>query len=154
MKKDSVVKTVFFRASVSGLLSGTLGLLILMLLSLFSGRNEYTPFLPEYRSYFPSDTIATCVYYFLITCIGATFGGCSLIWDMERWSYVKQGVLHFLITTIVWLPISCFIWAPGTYKTAFVNMFIAYFAVYLTTWIANIIKCKHMVREINKELGY
>ena len=81
--------------------------------------------------------------------IGAIWSGASVIWEVERWSLLRQTLTHFLLCSVVCLPIA---WAmgwmadqPGWYLFGFV-------AMYAGIWLINYLQIRRRVREINEKL--
>lgn len=125
---------------------------IISLVIAYVGTGNHIPMLDAYVAFFPSESVALLVEILLVGVIGGTFGACAPIFEIEKWSFLKQGVVHFLITTTVWLPISIFIWAIYKYPVAIISTAISYSLVYGVTWIMSAIKYNKMVKEINKML--
>lgn len=47
--------------------------------------------------------------------MGIYFGISSAIFDMETWSPLKQTLMHFFLSIIVWLPLAMYLgWIPIT----------------------------------------
>jgi len=95
--------------------------IILMLIQfcmLMAGKSVVAP---AFAARFPSETAAVLAQLLLVGMIGVAFAGGAQIFEIERWSFLKQGVVHFLITTAVWLPISIFIWAIYKYPAAIIS---------------------------------
>ena len=75
--------------------------------------------------------------------------GASVIWEVEHWSLLRQTLTHFLLCSVVCLPIA---WAmgwmadqPGWYLFGFV-------AMYAGIWLINYLQIRRRVREINERL--
>ena len=85
----------------------------------------------------------------IIICISLAIGGASVIWEVERWSLLRQTLTHFLLCSVVCLPIA---WAmgwmadqPGWYLFGFV-------AMYAAIWLINYLQIRRRVQEINERL--
>jgi hypothetical protein len=102
--------------------------------------------------YFSSSSLALGVSSVLIGVISAVFSGSSVVFEIEKWSFLKQGLIHFLITTIVWLPISIFLWGLMVYQQAILNVFISFTATYAITWGIQYALCRKSIHEINQKL--
>lgn len=147
-----MIKQVGLRAFCSFCVTGMVNVFIMLIMAFAWQSYYYTPFLPDYLAHFSSETIAVCVEILLIAFIGAVFGGCSVIYDMEKWSFIKQGIVHFAITTIVWFPITMFIWNAFKYPSAGISIMCSYSIVYIITWVMSGIKYKKQIADINEEL--
>lgn len=84
--------------------------------------------------------------------IGAVFGGASILYDIERWSFLKQGICHFLVTAMVWIPISVFLWGLGKYVTTLISIVISFAVTYGVTWWMQYLRCRENIRQINEKL--
>lgn len=146
-----MIKKIILNAVLSFHGTAMLHIIISLVISCV-GMDNHVPMLDAYMAFFPSESVALLVEILLVGVIGATFGACAPIFEIERWSFLKQGVVHFLITTAVWLPISIFVWAIYKYPAAIISTAISYSFVYGVTWIMSAIKYNKMVKEINKML--
>ncbi|BBF44926.1 hypothetical protein lbkm_3666 [Lachnospiraceae bacterium KM106-2] len=145
MKKKSIGRGITgFAFGIAG------GQIIQLLIVLFSGQEHLVPLVPAYRSYFQSDVLALGVYNLLVGVISGVFGASSVIFDLEKWSFLKQGIIHFLITTAVWFPIAVFVWGLFIYPQAVINTFISFSITYLITWIVQYQLCRKSIDDINK----
>lgn len=66
----------------------------------------------EFAAYFRDEGAAALAQLGLVGLIGMTFAAAALIFEIERWSYLKQGFIHFIITAAVWMPIAWLCWKP------------------------------------------
>lgn len=150
--KQSLVRKAVIRGSISFCTTGMLNVIIMLITCFIQSNRDYVPMLEEFWKRFPSQSVAVLVEILLVGVIGAAFGACSVIFELERWSFLRQGIVHFIMTTIVWLPISVFIWAVYIYPAAIVSMTVSYSFTYAITWISNAVRLKKMVKEINNML--
>lgn len=150
--KHIYMKKAILRALLSFCVTGMANVFVMLVVSLCMKSDGYVPMLAEFWTLFPSQSMALLTEILLVGVIGAAFGAASVIFEMERLSFLKQGILHFAATTIVWLPISVFVWAVYRYPMAILSMAISYSATYAITWISNAIRIKKMVKEINNML--
>lgn len=141
------------RAASSFATSSIAGQIIFLIIQLTIRKKDFVPLVPSYRAFFASDTIAVNVYFLLIGVIGATFGACSLIFELEKWSWIKQGVIHFLLTTIVWLPLATFLWGLYCYPQAVVSTLISMTFTYIIIWTIQYQLCKNSIHQINQKLS-
>lgn len=124
---------------------------VLLVTSLCMGKDGL-PLVPSYRAHFPSDTAALGVHVLLTGVIGAAFGGLSVLFEIERWSLLKQGVLHFVLTAAVWVPLAVFLWGLDRYPAAVPATLLSFALTYGVTWWLNYRQCRKSVRQINEKL--
>lgn len=133
--------------------SSFVSVLVLVIMELVIHRENFFPLVPAYTDHFESLSMALNVYHLLVGLIGAAFGGASVIFEIESWSFFKQGVIHFMLTTAVWLPISTFLWGLSMYPSAIVSIFISFAVTYGVTWWMNYQKCRESIQKINEKLA-
>ena len=73
-------------------------------ISLANVDGRYSPVTPAFAARFQSPVAAVIVQLLLIGFIGAVFAACSVIFDIERWSFLKQGLIHLTITSALGIP--------------------------------------------------
>lgn len=146
-----MLKRSLFRGAVSfscALAAAQLVTLFTMLLS----HGSRLPLVPELAGRFSSDGIALGVQNVCAGIIGLAFGACSIIFDIEKWSFVKQGIVHFIITSAVWVGISVFCWGLGKYTATLISTFINFAVTYFLIWFLNYRRYKKNIEEINERL--
>lgn len=144
-------KKVISRMFVSMAVTSLVCQVVLVVTSLLMG-GDRLPLAPSYRAHFATDTVALGVHVLLTGVIGAAFGGFSILFEIERWSLLKQGTLHFLLTAAVWVPLALFLWGLDRYPMAVLTTFLSFALTYGVTWWLNYRKCRQAVREINEKL--
>ena len=155
MKQEGMymLKKALGRAVCSMGITSLLSLVTLLAVELCAQQAGFVPLLPDFLAHFSSPTIALGVYHVLVGLIGAGFGGFSVLFEIERWSFLKQGVAHFLLTTAVWLPICAFLWGLGRYPQALFSILVRFTATYIVTWLTAYQRCREAVRRINERLA-
>ncbi|KEK24080.1 DUF3021 domain-containing protein [Bacillus gaemokensis] len=142
------MKNLFSRV-VGGFVIGVIiGQIVQILISLKLGHGEYMPVVDHFRSFFVSEMTAVIVQILLTGIIGVTFATSSLVFDIVKWSLLKQYIVHFCITTLVWLPIVTLLWMPKTFiSTLF--FFISFLSTYVVTWAIQYTISKNDIKQIN-----
>lgn len=125
---------------------------IALVTELLVNQEGFVPLTPSYLLYFDSVTLAMGTSILLTGLIGAAFGGFSVVFEMEKWSFLKQGIVHFLLTTAVWLPVSIFLWGMERYPRALVGVLLSFAATYAITWWMNYMRCRAAINTINEKL--
>lgn len=67
---------------------------------------------PDFGARFRCEGAATLAQLGLTGLIGAIFASGSMLFEIERWSYLKQGAVHFLLTAAACLPVVRLCWTP------------------------------------------
>lgn len=148
-----MLKKALARAGCSMAVTSLCSVVTLVVIELCVQREGFVPLLPDFLAHFPSLSLALGVYHLLVGLIGAAFGGFSVLFEVERWSFLRQGALHFLLTTAVWLPISAALWGLGRAPGALLSMLLSFTATYGVTWFMNYRRCRESVRRINERLA-
>ena len=112
----------------------------------------FIPVVPDYAAHFESKHIALLLQFVLVGLTSAAFGAGSVLLEIERWSLLKQGIIYFIVTTIVWVPVSIFCWGINKYTTAFISIICSYVATYVFIWMLQLSQCKKSVAKINQKL--
>lgn len=150
-------KKCLWRGAVSFTTCVTVNVLILMVKTMsmarITGDKQTLPDLvPEYAAYFENPFMALMVQTLLCGLIGFSFGACSVIMDIAKWSMIRQAVMHFVLTACVWVPVSIFCWGLGRYWISFICVFLGMLFTYAVTWTCQIIVCRKEVARINEQL--
>ncbi len=145
-------KKVFLR-SMSGFPFGlALGYLITIVISLIWGDGYYAPCMPELIEVTGNEINAVLLQAFLCGIIGSGFAAASVIWEMEDWGLVKQTGIHFLITSVIMLPIAYFsYWMEHSLK-GFLSYFGIFAFLFAAIWIVQYAIAKRNVKKLNETL--
>ena len=84
--------------------------------------------------------------------LGAGFGACSVIWQIESWGILKQTGIYFSIISVMMLPIAYVsYWMEHSLKgiLSYSGIFVLIFAA---VWIVQYAAAKHNVRKMNETL--
>ena len=125
--------------------------IILMLIQfcmLMAGKSVVAP---AFAARFPSETAAVLAQLLLVGMIGVSFAGGAQIFEIERWSFLKQGIVHFLITAAVWVPVAWICWAPIP-KNAMWTAIAGWVGTYAIIWGIQYFIWKKKVRELNRNI--
>lgn len=142
-------KQVFLRSLLGAFVGCFIGVVIIICISLAIGGGDMHVASPALLAQVGSEVGAFSLQMAAAMLIGAIWSGASVIWDVEHWSLLRQTLTHFLLCSVVCLPIA---WAmdwmadqPGWYLFGFV-------AMYAGIWLINYLQIRRRVREINEKL--
>ena len=105
----------------------------------------------EFSAYFRNEGAAALAQLGLVGLIGMAFAGAALIFEIERWSYLKQGLVHFIITAAVWMPIAWLCWAPVRGR-GLVFTIIGWTLTYMVNWLVQYLLARQRIRELNRSI--
>ncbi len=145
-------KKILSRAIISMAITCLVTQIFDLIAILIADNPDFVPLVPDYLAHFESPLLAVSVSILLTSVIGAVFGGASVLYDLEKWSFLKQGIVHFFVTSVVWIPISVYLWGLGKYPTTFISVFISFTVTYGVVWFMQYLKTRDAVRKINEKL--
>jgi len=148
-----MIKNALIRGINSFMYATTINVVIALIITAIVNEPGFLPLVPDYAAHFESGIVAMLLQIVLIGMTSAAFGAGSVILEIERWSLLKQSVIYFILTAVVWVPISIFCWRIDKYTTAFISTICSYTISYIITWIVQYNLCKKSVAKINQKLN-
>ena len=107
---------------------------------------------PGFAARFSSDGAATLAQLMLVAVIGVAFSLGAMIFEIERWSFLKQGIVHFLATAAVWMPIAWICWAPYSGRGVLFTI-MGWTLTYIVNWLVQYSLWKRDVRRLNLQIN-
>lgn len=129
-------------------ISVTVTLLVSMLLTAYGLKSICVP---SFILRAGGDLTAALLQPLLIGLIGFAFGAGSVLFEIERWSLLKQGVAHLAITASVWIAVHLVCFYPLT-PPAVIIFALSAFVSYAITWGAQYFVLHDTVRRINERI--
>ena len=105
----------------------------------------------EFAAYFRNEGAAVLVQLGLVGLIGMTFAGAALIFEIEKWSYLKQGLVHFIITAAVWMPIAWLCWKPFSDLGLWLSIG-GWTFTYIVNWGVQYIIARRRIEALNRSI--
>lgn len=125
---------------------------ITIVISLIVGDGVYYAVPPELAADCGSEINAVVLQAVLSLLYGAVWAGASVIWEAERWSILKQTVVHLIVCSAATFPVAYFArWMPHT-TSGILLYFGIFFMIYLIIWLSQYSAIKKRVRQINERL--
>lgn len=144
------------KALLRGLLGVPLGMamgyLITIVISLGWGQGQYVACMPELTALAGSEAGAVAIQAALCGVLGAAFAMCSVIWDMERWSLLKQSAVYFAVTALAMLPVA---WVCGwmEHSAGGVALYMGIFAgIFAVAWVTQYMLWRGKIRRLNRRV--
>ena len=125
---------------------------ISLFLSLLFGEGKYYPFAASLVFFTGSKVKAMLLQTMLSGILGSVFGGMSFIWEIERWSILKQTAVYFLSVSIPMMGISYLLYWMEHSLNGFLLYFLIFVMVFFVVWLFNFAIYWFKVRRINQEL--
>ena len=146
-------KKILFRSLVGAPVGVTISLIITIIFSLCTGHGEYFPAPHELVDWCGGNaTTAVIVQMLCSLFIGAVGGGSSVIWEIEKWSLLKQTLIHFAVIAVPFIGISYVMnWLPH-YIYGALGYTGAFIAMYVIMWCSIYFSIKSKIKKLNKQL--
>lgn len=145
-------KKILYRSALSFPIGIAIGYLISIFQSLMWAEGYYSPCTPELVSAMGNEINAVLLQTLLCGLLGVSFGGCSVIWQIERWSIVKQTGIHFLIVAAVMMPIAYFSYWMEHSVAGFLSYFAIFAAIFAVIWLVLFFTGRYHVSKMNEKL--
>lgn len=148
MKKKLIVRSL-----LGAPIGVTISLFITIIFSLCLGHGEYFPAPHELIAWCGgNETTAVIVQMICSLIVGAICGGATVIWEIEKWSLLKQTLVHFAIITIPFFGIGYIMnWMPH-YLFGAIGYICGFIVVYIVMWCTLYFSIKAKIKKMNKQL--
>ena len=145
-------KEMIFRIFV-GLLGGiVICYFITIGISIVVGDGNYYPCVPSLIERFGNEVTAVIVQTVLSAILGSGFAGCSIIWEKDEWSLLKQTGIYFAIVSVLMMTIAYVCeWMEHSVKGV-VSYFAIFFAIFVVVWIVQYLVWKMRISKIKSKL--
>lgn len=145
-------KQILLRGMLGFPLGLAMGYLITIFISLTVSDGRYYPCVPELAAVMGNEINAVLLQAVLCGILGAGFGACSVIWEIENWGIVKQTGIYFSIISVIMLPIAYVsYWMEHSLK-GILGYFGIFVLIFAAVWIVQYTAAKHNVRKMNETL--
>ncbi|MCG8638358.1 MAG: DUF3021 domain-containing protein [Desulfobacterales bacterium] len=128
-----------------------LGQIIAIIISLSFGDGKFYQVIPEFRALFENEITAVIVQVILTGIVGTVFATASIVFEFEKWSVLKQCLVHFFITAAFWIPIVYLCWMPQNVQGILIYL-ANFLGVYVINWLIQYFIAKNDVKKINAKI--
>lgn len=146
-------KKLLVRSLLGAPIGVTVTLVVTIIISLCTGQGDYYPAPHELMELCGNWMNAVLVQTVCALFVGAAFGASSVVWDMERWSMLKQTLVHFVAIVVSSFPLAYVMyWIPHYFLGAlcYVALFVV---VYAVIWILMYFSAKAKIKRLNEKLN-
>ena len=145
-------KQILLRGMLGFPLGLAMGYLITIFISLTVSDGRYYPCVPELAAVMGNEIDAVLLQAVLCGILGAGFGACSVIWQIESWGILKQTGIYFSIISVIMLPTAYVsYWMEHSLK-GILSYFGIFVLIFATVWIVQYAAARHNVRKMNETL--
>lgn len=145
-------KKLLYRCLLGAPIGVTVSLIITVIFSLSMGHGEYFPAPHELTDWCGNATTAVIVQLICSLFIGAVGGGSSVIWEIEKWSLLKQTLVHFAVLALPFFGVGYILhWLPHILygAIAYVGAFIL---LYVIIWLSTYFSIRAKIKKMNRHL--
>lgn len=129
-----------------------IGYCITIVISLIWAKGYYAPCVPDLISAVGNEINGVVVQALLTGLLGAGFGACSVIWEIERWGIVKQTGVYFGIISVIMMPTAYLLyWMEHSFQ-GFFGYFGIFALIFIIIWVIQYTIGKYTVRKMNANL--
>lgn len=107
--------------------------------------------MPEFADRVGSVVTASFLQPLLIGLIGFAFGAGSVLFEIERWSFLRQGATHLAITAAVWIAVELICFTPISVPTV-ISFAASAVVTYAITWGIQYFTWRAQVRRLNDQI--
>ena len=145
-------KGLLFRVFVGVLGGVVLSYFITILISLTVGDGNYYPCVPSLTERFGNEVTAVIVQTVLSAILGAGFAGCSLIWEKDEWSLLKQTGIYFSIASVLMMTVAYVCeWMEHSVKGV-LSYFGIFLGIFIVVWLVRYMIWKVRISKIKEGL--
>lgn len=92
------------------------------------------------------------IQYMLSSILGFIYAACTVIFEIEEWSRLKQTIMHFIFTSIVFYSVAIVSgWLPRDIKSI-VLFLVIFLTVYIVIWLSFKVYWNNKIKGINNRL--
>lgn len=143
-------KELIFRLLVGLLVGIVISYFITIGISLAIGDDNYYPCVPSFIERFGNEITAVIIQTVLSAVLGAGFAGCSLVWEKDEWSLLKQTSIYFSIVSVLMMTIAYICeWMEHSVK-GILGYFGIFFAIFIVVWIVQYLIWKVRISKIKE----
>lgn len=151
---NKIIKSIIQRGLIGALLGIAISYIISILISISNGVGDglFYPCSLGLLAQFDTELAAVIFQVVMSAIYGFVQGAITVVWDMEKWSFVKQTLIHFLV-----LFVSTFLfgwlnyWFPHKLTSILVAIGI-FLVIYLVCWTIGYFAWKRKIKDLNKKL--
>ena len=143
-----MLKRILARGMFSYLISVTAQVVVILILGLCGATQVTTP---DFTARVGNPLTAMALQSLLIGLIGFAFGAGSLLFEVERWSFLKQGAVHLTLTAVVWIGVELICFSPVTLPTV-LSFAGSATLTYGVTWGIQYLVWRREVRRLNAQI--
>ena len=145
-------KELLFRLFIGFLGGVVLSYFITIAISLIIGDGNFYPCVPGLTERFGNEVTAVVIQTVLSAILGAGFAGCSLIWEKDEWSLLKQTGIYFSIASVLMMTVAYVCeWMEHSVKGV-LSYFGIFLSIFIVVWLVRYMIWKVRISKIKEGL--
>lgn len=127
--------------------------IISILISLIKNDGNYYHVVPELISICGGETYAVILQTLCAFVYGAVWVGSTVVWMIDEWSFLRQNITHFLITSIVTFPIAYLTHWMNHTPSGIASYFGTFLITYAVIWWTQYLEMKKKINKLNEAVN-
>lgn len=145
-------KKILIRGLIGAPIGVTISLIITIIFSLSMGHGEYFPAPHELVNWCGNEITAVIVQMVCSLFVGAVCSAASVIWEIEKWSLLKQTLVHLAVFALPFFGVGYVMnWMPH-YLYGALGYIGGFVMVYVVVWCSVYFSTKAKIKKMNKQL--
>ncbi|MGI6004598.1 MAG: DUF3021 domain-containing protein [Christensenellales bacterium] len=146
-------KKIWTRALLGFPLGVFIAVTITLAVSVGIGDGTYHPVAEQLVLDTGSQLAASIWQYAFSGVFGAVCGALSVVWEMEKWSLLRQTAVHFIGLTACALPLAYYMGWMSRTPGGVASYTLLFLGIYLVLWLALCAALRRDVKRINRKIS-
>lgn len=150
--KKKLFQYIIFGFVMGIFISITMSVLTSFIISQIIGTPVFSYTSPAFVEKIGNEWVAAFTQYCLSGLLGIGFSLSALIWQVRKWSLLKQVIINFIVTASIMFIVAWFsYWMPHTVKGVIIYYSI-FIAIYIIIYIINYFYWKNKLKKLNESI--
>ncbi len=128
------------------------GHIISIIISFIYGNGYYLTCSPQFINKIGNEINALILQTILCGIIGSSFASLSIIFEIEKWSLLKQTIIYFISTSIIMMFIAYNLYWVEHNINSILIYFFTFAMFFIIFWIIQYLIFKNNINKINKKI--
>ena len=146
-------KEFFRRASLGSMIGVFINVFNSIIISYCVADGNYYPVVPQLAESCGGTTNAVAVQTVVTMLYDALMAGMSVVWELERWSLLRQTVVHFAVCSAATLPVAYFMKWIDQSIGGVLGYFGIFALVYAAVWTVVYLRTRKKINQLNLSMN-
>lgn len=145
-------KKIIVQGCLGAIIGVSISFIIPLFISMVIGDGNYYPVALEMQEVYKTQLGAVQIQVVLSLLYGTVWGIAPLVFQVERWSLLRQTITHLALTSLSTFPVAylCF-WMNHNFESIFIY-FAVFFFIYVMIWIFSYMMIRNNIKEMNRKI--